>query len=174
VTLSEPRYQLVAFAIYFAAIWGLIFRFNVVPSVKIGWGPLAGTFFFTGLIGTSSLLLAYRFLPDWYTQLFDSDSAAFRLIGYVFHVGFCEELCKMLPVAALMFFFRKRLGYGDIVMLGVFPGLGFSAFENLLYSLKGLIDVIAKTISAAPTIANGDDGSAREGRYILRLGRDSA
>jgi RsiW-degrading membrane proteinase PrsW (M82 family) len=133
-TIEGPDHQLVAFSVYFAVIWGLIFRFNVVPGVRIGWGLLGGTLLFTGLVGMFLLVgicFSYIF-PIWFVNSVQSPDALVRLGGFLFRAGVCEEMCKAIPVVGLMFLFRRKpLGYSDIIMIGVFSGLGFAAFESL-------------------------------------------
>lgn len=137
-TLQQQSQQLAAFAFYFAGVWGLVFRFNIVTNVNIAWKWLLASMLFTGLAGINGLVLIYRLLPDWYVQWPHSDSTIARLLGFVLQTGVCEELTKMAPVALIVLWLGVSLSYGDIIMLGVFSGLGFAAFENLAYGQKAV------------------------------------
>ncbi|OUU13368.1 MAG: hypothetical protein CBC00_00210 [Verrucomicrobia bacterium TMED40] len=133
VTLKNINYQLVGFALFFAFLWGVVFRQFVVKS-NPPWRLLILSLFSTGILGIQLLLQFYKILPDFYNQLTSHDHVMVRLAGSIFHTGVTEELCKILPV--LFYFYRKK-GDADpkhAIMIGIFSGLGFAAFENLSYA----------------------------------------
>jgi len=130
VTLSDTQSQLVGFCMFFATIWGVLFKKFIVEEDG-GWKLPVGTLFFTGLIGINVLLLIYRFLPDSYVGWSFSDSKFSSLLGNICQVGVCEEICKITPVLIYLAWKRKHAQPLTIVLLGVFSGLGFAAFENL-------------------------------------------
>lgn len=133
VTLREGGHQLTAMAVFFAAVWGFVFRSAVVPDVRVSYRWLTACFFAAGLLSIPGLLAAYRVLPAWYVGLAGSGAASARFVGFLGQVGPCEELAKLVPVIVVSLILRRRLGHADVVMLGVAAGLGFGAFENLQY-----------------------------------------
>jgi len=133
VTLTETQSQLTGFCLFFAAIWGLVFKKFVVEEAG-GWRLPLSALFFTGLIGMNLLLQLYKWFPDSYTELSDSKNTFYSLAGYIFHVGAWEELCKIVPVLLYLAWKRREARPLTIILVGVFSGLGFAAFENLGYA----------------------------------------
>lgn len=137
VTLTQTSAQLTGFCLFFAAIWGLIFKKFIVEDSGSWKAPL-GALLFTGLVGMNLLLLLYRSLPPAYMALSDSEDSLHRLIGFVFQVGVWEELCKILPVGIYLVSKKKEAKPLPLILVGVFSGLGFAAFENLAYAGKAI------------------------------------
>ncbi len=135
ISLSEPGMQLIGMLFFFAMLWGGIFRGLVIKCTEKVGLPVAA-FFFTGIIGINVLLFIYQFLPEFYITMSDSQSPVFRLLGYVFQVGLCEEICKVVPVLFYVLVKRRKASPMMIVLVGVFSGLGFAAFENIQYSIR--------------------------------------
>ncbi|MGL6196757.1 MAG: PrsW family intramembrane metalloprotease [Thermoguttaceae bacterium] len=133
ISINDPNMQLVGMLFFFAMLWGGIFRSLVLKSSENVGLPISA-FFFTGIIGVSVLLLIYQYLPAFYTTMADSPNPIICLAGFVFQVGTCEELCKIVPVVLYLFLKRQKASPMMIVLIGVFSGLGFSAFENIGYS----------------------------------------
>ncbi len=133
VTLKNTDQQLTGFCLFFAAVWGLILKRFVVEETG-GWGIPLVSLFFTGIIGLKILLWVQGFFPTWYRDWPESIGAFRRLAGYVFTVGFWEEICKILPVLLYLSWKRRQARPLTIVVVGVFSGLGFGAFENLGYA----------------------------------------
>jgi RsiW-degrading membrane proteinase PrsW (M82 family) len=109
------------------------------------------------------LLALYRFVfPRLYLEMPDSSNILVSLVGFVFQVGIWEELCKILPVVAYLVWKRRRADPKASLMIGVFSGLGFAAFENLQYADL----VIANTMGLAQQ--HGESGLYRgvEGAMI--------
>ena len=131
VTLSDTQSQLAGFCLFFAAIWGLVFKKFVVEETG-GWKLPLAALFITGLIGTNLLLLFYKVFP--YMEKAHSSNTLINLFGFVIKIGILEELCKIAPVIAYIVWKRSKARPLTIVLIGVFSGLGFSAFENLEYA----------------------------------------
>ena len=132
-TIDRTEYQLTAFALFFSILWGGLFKTLIVKS-ETNWKPLLTSLFFTGLIGIPCLLFAYEsLLPEAYVRMSDSESGFTSLMGYVFHVGVCEELVKIVPVFAYLLWNRTLANPCSAILIGVFSGLGFAAFENMAY-----------------------------------------
>lgn len=131
--LSHDGSQLTAFALFFALLWGVIFKSFIVRKDK-DWLPLLGAMFWTGIFGVFGLLLMYAlFLPRWYNEMSDSENPVVRLLGFIFNVGLLEELTKAAPVFLYLLWKRKAADPLTTILVGVFSGLGFAAFENMFY-----------------------------------------
>jgi RsiW-degrading membrane proteinase PrsW (M82 family) len=138
VTIEGNSAQLTAFALFFAAIWGVIFNRYVIKG-STHWMYLAGAFFFTGLAGMNIYLwLAYNILPSAYMEMPGNDNRFVSLLGFVFQTGVCEELCKLLPCLIYLAWKRRAADPMILVEIGVFSGLGFAAFENVSYGDRSI------------------------------------
>jgi RsiW-degrading membrane proteinase PrsW (M82 family) len=121
-----------AIAFYFSALWAMFFYY-LFPAPQVRVSDCAVSFFGTGLISISILLLAYRVPP--LTQLFGltrSDALLARLPGYILGVGLPEEACKAL---VLYYFWRRMPVLPPQAMLfyGLMSGLGFGIYEGVDY-----------------------------------------
>ncbi|MGB3226919.1 MAG: PrsW family glutamic-type intramembrane protease [Saprospiraceae bacterium] len=146
ITVRQPSAQLTMFALFFAFVWGVIFKRFIINDN--GTKNLAiPALFFTGIVGIGSLLFIYRFLPDFILQLADSSNLLISLLGYVLQVGICEELIKSLPIFIAIKWFNKDIGHLSLITIGVFSGLGFAAFENLHYGDNAINSTYAKAMN---------------------------
>lgn len=146
VTVEDSYAQLTLFALFFAAVWGVIFkRFILNDGGSVKW-PV-GSLFFTGIIGIWLLLFVYRiFLPDFYLNMADSQNSIVSLFGFIFQVGVWEEAFKALPLLIYIKMQRgKRYDPRHLVTIGVFSGLGFAAFENLHYGENAVASTYSLT-----------------------------
>lgn len=145
VTVNHVSTQLTMFALFFASVWGVIFKKFII--VDPGTKRLAiPSLFFTGIIGIWLLLFIYRFLPDFYLDMADSENLIISLIGYVIQVGLFEEAVKAIPIFIALKWFEKDLNPLSLITIGVFSGLGFAAFENLHYGENAVGNTYAKTL----------------------------
>ena len=147
VTLQDPVTQLTGFCLFFAGIWGVIFKKFIVEDSG-GWVFPVAALFFTGVPGLAGLLHVFTALPDSYNNLPEHPDAIYRLMGSIFHTGFWEEGLKILPVLAFIAFKKQSTNALSIVMVGVFSGLGFAAFENLGYANMAVSRTMALTNQA--------------------------
>ncbi len=139
VTISDADSQFTLFALFFALVWGVIFKMFVLKDDS-PWRFPIGALFFTGIVGIFLLLFIYRYLlPDIYLNMSSSESGFVSLLGYVFQVGIWEELTKALPVLLFLRWKHEQAHPMLIVVIGVFSGLGFAAFENLLYGDRAIV-----------------------------------
>ena len=133
VTVDRTEAQLTLFALFFALVWGVIFK-KFVLGDQGAWTWAIGSLFFTGIFGIWFLLFLYRYIvPDFYLQMADQSNPVVSLLGYVFQVGIWEEMCKALPVILVLKWIDPKLDRASILVIGLFSGLGFAAFENLNY-----------------------------------------
>lgn len=135
VTVQNVSYQIYLFALYFALIWGFLFK-NLVVNVKRFWGPALASMFFTGLIG----LFLHKIWFSQFGAIHDGLRAQLLTgnnLGSLFaflYFAILEELVKAIPVLIAVRFFLPRLSIRQILVIGVFSGLGFAAFENVGYT----------------------------------------
>jgi protease PrsW len=160
VTLPSKE-QLACFALLFAFVWGMVFKHYIVRA-NVSWKVLLGSLLFTGVIGMNLLLTLYATAtPRAYYEMPDSKNPVVSLFGFVFRVGICEELCKVLPVVLYLLWKRQRANPMTCLLVGIFSGLGFAAFENLQYHVRA-IERTFQTTSAFSQIGIGE--------YILKEG----
>jgi RsiW-degrading membrane proteinase PrsW (M82 family) len=133
VTLNSTQVQLTGFCLFFAMLWGVIFKKFIVEDGG-GWKLPIASLLFTGIVGINLLLFAYRFMPEAYVKLPQGQSLPAILLGSIFQTGICEELLKMVPVIAYLLWKRQQAKPLTIVVVGLFSGLGFAAFENMTYA----------------------------------------
>ncbi|MEK7258019.1 MAG: PrsW family glutamic-type intramembrane protease, partial [Bacteroidota bacterium] len=121
------------FALFFAFVWGVIFKKFILNDPGTWRLPVA-SLFFTGVVGIWLLLFIYRWImPNFYLQMADSQNPVVSLFGFIFQVGLWEEIIKAVPVFIALSWFKNQLKPLTFVTIGVFSGLGFAAFENLHY-----------------------------------------
>ncbi len=138
-TLDErPDYQLTIFALFFAILWGVVFKHFIVRG-STTWPILVASMFTTGIGGMFLLFALYEHvMPAAYYNLVASESGLVQLFGFIFRVGICEELCKALPIIGYLLWKRRQADASTVVLVGVFSGLGFAAFENIQYSDRSI------------------------------------
>lgn len=141
-TVQRTDYQLTAFALFFAALWGVIFKYFIV-RVPQRWPIMIASLFTTGIAGIYILLKIYEhILPEAYLALPNSESGMVSLFGFIVQVGVCEELCKATPVLAYLIWKGRNAEPLTAVLVGVFSGLGFAAFENMFYAERAISDSV--------------------------------
>ncbi|MGL6194978.1 MAG: PrsW family glutamic-type intramembrane protease, partial [Thermoguttaceae bacterium] len=133
---------------FFALLWGGLFRGLILKSSDSLILPVMA-FFFTGLIGIGGLLSFYACLPKFYLEMANSSSPIIRLFGFVFQVGLWEELCKIVPVVLYLAYTRKHCSPNRLLLIGVFSGLGFAAFENISYSMLSILNTLEQSTGGA-------------------------
>lgn len=144
-TLEDNTSQITAFALFFAFVWGAIFKKLVVKDSG-GWKLPVAALFFSGTMGIFLLFTTYALLPVFYLSLHTSRSSLGSLIGFVFQVGIWEELCKILPVLGFLYWHKRKkrvIEPASLVVIGIFSGLGFAAFENMGYANLAVLRSVA-------------------------------
>jgi len=119
---------------FFALVWGGIFRGLVLRSSDSIVLPIIA-FFVTGIAGIFLLLFFYQCLPSFYMNMPEHRDPIIRLFGSIFQTGLWEELCKIMPVVLYLIWKREHAQPMMMVLIGVFSGLGFAAFENVHYAI---------------------------------------
>tara|TARA_B110000285_G_C15077418_1_gene591562 strand:+ start:417 stop:1445 length:1029 start_codon:yes stop_codon:yes gene_type:complete len=121
-----------AIAVYFSMIWGL-FYYYLFKTSQVKLKTAVFIFFLTQIF--IILLLILQELPG-IKQLYsltDSTSIMNQLIGYIFGVGFFEELVKALPIFIIAKYSKEPLIPQTLVFYGLISGTGFGASEGVLY-----------------------------------------
>jgi RsiW-degrading membrane proteinase PrsW (M82 family) len=157
VTLTETHAQLVVFALFFASVWGVLFRSAIVKH-NASWKTLIPALFFTGILGTvAAWIIEWLLLPqDFPANKGDVTS----LLKWILVVGVGEELCKFLPAVGYLLWKRSAAQPMTIILIGVFSGLGFAAFENLVYGQLQVFQTFDATVAAgAQGLAEGVQGA---------------
>lgn len=131
-SFNDVTLQFVGMLFFFAMFWGGLFRGVVLKSNEKVTLPITA-FFFTGFIGMPLLLYAYQFHPEFYITSTDHKNPVFRLLGSILHTGVWEESIKILPVIIYLGWKQRKAQPLMIILIGVFSGLGFAAFENIQY-----------------------------------------
>ena len=124
----------------------MVFRYFVVrPSID-RWALWIGALFFTGTIGIFTYSILYGFLPGFIGGAPGSENAIVRLVGAIFVTGLSEEICKSVPLLAYLFWKRSNAEPTTALLIGVFSGLGFAAFENVNYGDRAVVRSLAYTL----------------------------
>ncbi len=145
ITVENKTVQLTMFALFFALVWGVIFKRFVLNDRSSWLGPVI-TLFFSGIIGIWLLLFIYRyFLPEFYLRMPDSSNQFISLLGFVFQVGVWEELFKALPLLLILWWKKDQFTPLNLITLGIFSGLGFAAFENMHYGERAISSAYSLT-----------------------------
>lgn len=151
-TLSSSEIQLIAFALFYAGLWAVIFKFFILRPAIDRWGLWIGSLFFTGTIGIFVYGILYSFLPNIVGMAPVSNSFVIRLVGSVFVTGLSEEFCKSVPLLAYLVWKRSHAEPTTALLIAVFSGLGFAAFENVDYGNR------AVDFSVRSALGNGIQG----------------
>lgn len=150
-TLADTQAQLVLFALFFAGVWGVLFRAAVLKHAA-DWRLLLAALFFTGILGTALAGKIESFLlPEGFPL---SASYVMALVKFILVVGLWEEVAKIVPVVVYIGWKRAAADPMTILLIGVFSGLGFAAFENLVYNQLSI------SLATQATIAAGAEGLA--------------
>jgi RsiW-degrading membrane proteinase PrsW (M82 family) len=122
-----------ALAIWSGVFWALLlFRLFADRELHFGWA--VGMVLFTAFV-VLPVFEFYLWLPPHITEWLIDDKRFLpvRFIGYVFGVGFREEMCKALPLIALALLSSKMKNPLNGLVLGMMSGIGFAIAENVYY-----------------------------------------
>jgi RsiW-degrading membrane proteinase PrsW (M82 family) len=179
----------ISFTIFFAAGHSLFERKRAAAR-----GMLASAAF-TATLGITLLLTVQRIASDsihetWYGNGYtvllnyvfrgiafsyravhdDGGPLELQVIGYIFGVGLCEEITKLLPV---LFAISRRPGYSatDARVIGFMSGIGFGVAEGILYSQRdynGSAPAIAYAVRFLSVVAMHGLATATAGGLVVR------
>jgi protease PrsW len=113
-------------ALYFSIVWGL-FYFYLFKTKQVNFKITVLIFFLTQVF--ILLLIILQSIPgiSHIYSLTESDSIIEQLIGYIFGVGFFEELIKSLPIYFIAKYSKEPLIPQTLVFYGLISGTGFGA-----------------------------------------------
>ncbi|HZU38751.1 MAG TPA: PrsW family glutamic-type intramembrane protease [Gemmataceae bacterium] len=89
------------------------------------------------IVGRSVLVIAFwvlKFIGFSYRAAMGDTNFFLSFIGFTFGVGFCEELCKALPLLAHFLGRRPSLSWRGAMFWGLASGTGFGIAEGIMYS----------------------------------------
>lgn len=122
-----------AIALYFSTLWGLFF-YTLFKTPQVEIKKTIKIFFLVQLLIFSSFYLfrLQEFNP-FYRLLGEKNSIFENLLGYIFGVGFFEEMLKLLSVYYIIRKSNEPLLPQTIVFYGLISGIGFGVFEGIIY-----------------------------------------
>lgn len=130
--LFSPHMIFYAIALYFSAVWGVLFHY-LFKTLQVNL-KLATLIFF---VTQGVIIVAYNFLgisslnPFYY--FLESENGLVRLCSYIFGVGFVEETVKFLPVLFILLRSKDVLTPQTVVYYGLISGISFGVFEGVEY-----------------------------------------
>jgi RsiW-degrading membrane proteinase PrsW (M82 family) len=105
----------------------MLFCVQWMASLLQGWRVVPRGAF--GLV-----VLVLKFIGFSYRSAMDENAGFMQsLLGFTFGVGFCEELCKAIPVVVLLRNARS-VGWRAAALVGMASGVGFGTAEGVIYS----------------------------------------
>ncbi len=120
-------------SLYFAAIWGLFFYFffktnqvNVRTTLLVFFLTQFIVFVLWDVLGLPSINPFYHLVETVFP---------FNMIGYIFGVGFTEELVKLLPLLIICYCSKEPLIPQTLVYYGLMSGIAFGVFEGVQYQM---------------------------------------
>jgi RsiW-degrading membrane proteinase PrsW (M82 family) len=124
-------------ALYFSVIWGLFF-FYLFKTNQVKTKTTILLFFSSQII--VFVLWDMLQLPKWpiinsIYSLTESGNWVFKLIGYIFGVGLCEELVKAIPILLLIRRANEPYIPQSLVFYGLMSGIAFGVFEGVQYQM---------------------------------------
>ena len=145
-TLNSNELQLIAFALFYAGLWAVIFKYFILRPAADRWGLWIGSLFFTGIIGILVYSILYGLLPEFVGASPASGNIIIRLFGSILVTGLSEEICKSVPLLAYLMWKRSSAEPTTALMIAIFSGLGFAAFENVSYGNRAVLNSLGHTI----------------------------
>ncbi|GHV67711.1 hypothetical protein FACS1894199_13730 [Bacteroidia bacterium] len=125
-------------ALYFSLIWGLfffyLFKTNQVKTktaILVFFLTQAFVFVLWEILG----LPHFPFISSVYA-LTDSSNILFRMLGFIFGVGFFEEMAKALPLLAICYQAKEPIIPQTLVFYGLMSGIAFGVFEGVGYQMS--------------------------------------
>jgi RsiW-degrading membrane proteinase PrsW (M82 family) len=119
-------------------LWGVGVFTGTVGIVLLLGLQIAGEFSQgMDLTGRSIIVILFyivKFIGFSYRAALDPENGfLLSMLGFTFGVGFCEEVCKLLP---LLWHFKRtaKLDLSGAVLWGLASGIGFGVSEGITYS----------------------------------------
>jgi RsiW-degrading membrane proteinase PrsW (M82 family) len=124
-------------SLYFSIIWGLFF-FYFFKTPQINTKATIALFFI--LQAVVFVIWDILSLPNWpginlLYSLTESNFILFRLIGFIFGVGFLEEAVKAIPLLWILSRAKEPYIPQSLVFYGLMSGIAFGVFEGVQYQM---------------------------------------
>ncbi|MDH5752357.1 MAG: PrsW family intramembrane metalloprotease [Deltaproteobacteria bacterium] len=146
----SPLLLILALAPPLAMVW-FFQSFKPAPPEKPG---LLAILFISGLLsGLPALFLNH--MVEKYTALWaGAPEIQHRLLFWMLGIGWNEELAKLLPLLALLYFRKDFTTPYQGLLGGITVALGFSAVENIFYLDRfGTVTLLVRSILTVPAHA---------------------
>ena len=148
---------------FFAFVWGGILRGLVLKTTGNLVLPIMA-FFLTGIVGIFLLRVFHQCLPPFYLTMPEHSNPIIQLFGFIFQTGLWEEFCKIMPVILYLIWKREHAQPMMMVLIGVFSGLGFAAFENVDYAVvHGIMGGLENIDTALGNILSAENDEEFQG-----------
>lgn len=124
-------------ALYFSVIWGLFF-FYLFKTNQVKTRTTILLFFSSQIIVFvlwDILQLSKWPIISFFYSLTESEIWIFKLVGFIFGVGFWEELVKALPILLLIRRAKEPYIPQSLVFYGLMSGIAFGVFEGVQYQV---------------------------------------
>ena len=120
-------------SLYFSIIWGLFF-YTCFKTQQVRFKTTLLVFFLTQMLVFSlwEILGLPRINPFY--ELVES-TFPISILGFVFGVGFTEELVKLLPLLFILKKAKEPLIPQTMVFYGLMSGIAFGVYEGVLYQM---------------------------------------
>ncbi|MCQ2199283.1 MAG: PrsW family intramembrane metalloprotease [Paludibacteraceae bacterium] len=123
-----------AISLYFSSMWAMFF-YSFYKTKQVKTSTTLKIFFLTQLV----IIVAWDLLGlpnlNIFYLLTNSNGLLSNIIGFVFGVGFTEELGKMLVLFFLLKTAKEPMTPQTMVFYGLISGLAFGVFEGVQYQL---------------------------------------
>lgn len=122
-----------AVSLYFSIIWGLFF-YTCFKTNQVKLRTTLRIFFLTQLcVFVAWDIMGLSVINPFY--LFTESPFPLNVLGYVFGVGFTEELAKMIPLLIILWKAKEPLIPQTMVFYGLMSGISFGVFEGVGYQM---------------------------------------
>lgn len=135
----------------FTGIAGVLLLLGLQTAANVTAGSRVRVYGRAGIIFFLLSLIGWAYALTW------SESIGARWVGFVFGVGLCEEMVKLLPLAFLLHrAVHRHLGLHGFMFLGYASGLGFGITEALYQynpwnEMTGAGDNLIRWLAVVPT-----------------------
>lgn len=120
-------------SIYFSIIWGLFF-YVCFKTFQVRLKTTLAIFFLTqAFVFTIWDIMGLPAFNPFYALL--DTALPTRLLGYIFGVGFCEEVVKMLPLLIVLRRAKEPMIPQTVVYYGLISGIAFGVWEGVQYQM---------------------------------------
>ena len=120
-------------SLYFAIIWGLFF-YSCFKTSQVKVKTTMYLFFFMqAFIFVIWDVLGVPNLNPFY--VLTETAFPLNIAGYIFGVGFTEELAKMLPLIIILWKAKEPLIPQTMVFYGLMSGIAFGVYEGVQYQM---------------------------------------